>query len=30
VAGDLKYKGRLLAVAGYVESIDSSFGISVG
>jgi PKD repeat protein len=29
VAGDLKYKGRLLAVVGYVESIDSSIGISV-
>ena len=29
VAGDLKYKGKLIAVAGYVESIDSSFGISV-
>lgn len=29
VAGDLKYKGRLIAVSGYVESIDSSFGISV-
>jgi hypothetical protein len=29
VAGDLKYEGKLIAVTGYVESIDSSFGISV-
>jgi len=29
VAGDLKYKGKLIAVTGYVNDIDSSFGISV-
>ena len=29
VAGDLKYKGKWLAVSGYVESISSSLGISV-
>jgi len=29
VAGDLKYKGKLIAVTGYVDEIDSTFGISV-
>jgi len=29
VAGDLKYKGKIIAVTGYVDNISSTFGISV-